>query len=81
MCLQLPQGRRDADLALGELRRQCLDADRRPGGQRLDVDRQADRRRQVWVLGEAGADYREVVVMAFRYVPDTGSAGLRAREG
>ncbi|MGW8064869.1 hypothetical protein ACVV2G_22010 [Streptomyces ziwulingensis] len=72
MLLQLPQGRGDTDLALGELAHQRLDPDRRPGGQRLDVDRRPDRRQgQRGMLEEAVADHGEVVVVGVVVVLDT----------
>lgn len=60
MRLQLPQGRRDSRLALGEAGRERLDVGAGAGGQRLDVDGEPDREPgQLRVLGEMVADHRE----------------------
>lgn len=85
--LQLPQGRGDPRLTLGELGRQDLDADERSGRERLDVGRQADgRERQIGMLGQMVSDDRELLVVAFVHVGnsevgtgETGGTGARGR--
>ncbi|WP_405731098.1 hypothetical protein OG607_32650 [Streptomyces sp. NBC_01537] len=78
---QLPQGASDGDLALVEACRQLTDADGHPIGERLDVDRDADRdQRQPAVLGEVVADDGEAFGMTMADVLDARARGnARAR--
>lgn len=76
MGLQFAQGAGDPGLSLGEAPGEAVDVDLGAGGERLDVDGQADRRqRQLVVLGEMVADHREAGGVADVVVGD--AAALR----
>lgn len=80
--LQLPQGGGDPHLPFREAAGKGLDADRGTGGERLDVGRDADRRRgQLLVLEEVVADHGVVTRVPSVDVDDTGSGGAGGNDG